>query len=109
MSSAARTPSNVSVIVPTLNEAAYLPRTVRSLALRGGDELIVVDGGSVDETPAVAARCGAHRVISAPPGRARQLNAGAALAHGAVLLFLHADTTLSDGALEAVRRAMRDR
>lgn len=101
------TPPRVSVVVPALNEAAGIGATLRPLApwRRLGHEVIVVDGGSADGTPALAAPL-ADRVLAAPRGRARQMNAGAAAATGDVLLFLHADTRLPDGALDAVRAAV---
>jgi rSAM/selenodomain-associated transferase 2 len=85
----------LSIVIPALNEAATIARTLASLApLRErGHEVIVADGGSEDATPALAAPL-ADRVIAAPRGRARQMNAGAAAAAGDVLLFLHADTEL---------------
>jgi rSAM/selenodomain-associated transferase 2 len=70
-------------------------------------EWIVVDGGSDDGTPDIARTLGARTVI-AERGRARQLNAGAALASGDVVLFLHADTALAAGALDEIRRVLRD-
>lgn len=91
--------SRLSIILPTLNEAAAIRATLAGLqALRGrGVEVIVADGGSTDGTAALAAGW-ADRVLSAPRGRARQMNAGAGAAAGEVLLFLHADTHLPDGA-----------
>lgn len=96
-----------SIIVPTLDEAAGLGPTLRALAplLQRGAELIVVDGGSQDSTPEVARAQGA-RVLHAPRGRARQMNAGAAQAGGAVLLFLHADTYLPTDADRWVAQAI---
>jgi rSAM/selenodomain-associated transferase 2 len=92
-----------SAIIPTLNEAASLPRTVAALrpaaALR---ELIVADGGSADETIAIARAAGA-RVVVAARGRGAQLAAGAAVASGDWLLFLHADCRLERGWEDAVR------
>ncbi|MEW6764549.1 MAG: TIGR04283 family arsenosugar biosynthesis glycosyltransferase [Pseudomonadota bacterium] len=85
----------LSIIVPVLNEAAVLPGTLDRLrGLRAaGHEVIVADGGSTDGSAALA-QSWADRVIEAPVGRARQMNAGAAVASGSVLLFLHADTHL---------------
>ena len=85
----------LSIIVPVLNEAAGIPGALDALApLRArGHEVVVVDGGSDDRTRELAASL-ADRVIQAPRGRARQMNAGADAATGAVLLFLHADTRL---------------
>ena len=85
----------LSIIVPALNEAAGIGATLASLAsLRArGHEVIVADGGSADATREIATPL-ADRVIGAPRGRARQMNAGAAAASGDALLFLHADTRL---------------
>ena len=87
--------SKLSIIVPVLNEGEGVAATLDALAdLRAlGTEVIVVDGGSRDAT-IQRARLRADRVISAPRGRALQMNAGAAKASGDVLLFLHADTRL---------------
>jgi rSAM/selenodomain-associated transferase 2 len=95
----------LSVIIPTLNEREAIEHAIRSAA--GADEIIVVDGGSTDATPAIAEAAGA-RVVSAPRGRGRQLAEGAALARGDVLLFLHADTTLPSGFRTEVVGALAD-
>jgi rSAM/selenodomain-associated transferase 2 len=97
----------LSIVVPVLDEAAGITATLQALApLReAGHELIVVDGGSRDDTAARAAPH-ADRVLQAPRGRARQMNAGAAVAGGEVLLFLHADTKLPPQADEAVAQAL---
>lgn len=89
----------LSIIVPALNEATAIRDTLQALQpLRAqGVEVIVADGGSTDGTAALAASL-ADRVLSAPTGRARQMNAGAAVANGKVLLFLHADTRLPERA-----------
>lgn len=92
---------NVSVVIPALNSEHALPATLAGLG--GVAEVVVVDGGSTDGTPDVAARHGA-RVIAAPRGRGVQLAAGAAAAHHGWLLLLHADTRLGDG-WEAAARA----
>lgn len=83
----------ISVIVPALNEADCIPATLHALqAMRArGHEVIVVDGGSRDRTVALAAPL-ADRVLRTAAGRARQMNAGAAVAGGELLWFLHADT-----------------
>jgi rSAM/selenodomain-associated transferase 2 len=90
----------LSVIVPTLDAAAVLPAALHSLveARRCGvlREVVIADGGSRDETVAIASAWGA-RVVSAPRGRGAQLVAGAAAASGAWLFFLHADTRLTPG------------
>ena len=89
----------LSIIIPCLNEAAGIVAALERLQplRRRGAEVIVVDGGSGDGTVALAAPL-ADQVLSAPRGRASQMNAGAAVAHGEMLLFLHADCTLpADG------------
>ncbi len=95
----------LSIVVPVLNEAAGIVSALQALApLRErGAEVIVVDGGSDDGTVQCAVPW-ADRVLSSPRGRARQMNAGAATARAPLLLFLHADTQLPDGA-DAVLQA----
>ena len=106
----ARSPGQVqdapwlSVVIPTLDEAACIAGAVGSV-LRAGVEVIVADGGSTDATTERARVAGA-RVISAPRGRGPQMNAGAAVARGEALLFLHADTTLPGDYPELVRRTL---
>jgi len=85
--------ARVSVIVPALNEAKHIARTLEAAQRGGPHELIVVDGGSSDETRELADQAGAI-VLNSPPGRSRQMNAGAARATGTSLVFLHADTLL---------------
>jgi len=89
----------LSIIIPMYNEALGIASTLAALApLRArGVEVIVADGGSSDESRALAGAL-ADAVLCTPRGRAVQMNAGAAAARGAVLLFLHADTGLPDGA-----------
>lgn len=98
---------SLSVIVPVLNEERMLAATLRSARGPRVLEVIVVDGGSADGTVAVA-RDRAEIVLSAPRGRAAQMNAGAAGARGEVLLFLHADTVLPPHFDEAVMRSLED-
>jgi rSAM/selenodomain-associated transferase 2 len=91
----AMTVLKLSVVIPALNEAAAIGATLAALApLRArGHEVVLADGGSEDATREIAAHL-ADRVVLAPRGRARQMNAGAAAASGDALLFLHADTRL---------------
>jgi rSAM/selenodomain-associated transferase 2 len=97
----------LAVVLPTLDEAAVIEPTLRALAaLRArGAQVIVADGGSSDDTVARAAPL-ADAVISAPRGRARQMNAGAAACAAEALLFLHADTHLPEGADTLVQAAL---
>jgi rSAM/selenodomain-associated transferase 2 len=96
----------VSIIIPTFNEATTIRELAASLGrLRGEFEVIVCDGGSADATVAIARQLGL-RVIEAPRGRGRQMNAGAKLAAGDALLFLHADTRLPENALALVADAL---
>ncbi|MEZ5786063.1 MAG: TIGR04283 family arsenosugar biosynthesis glycosyltransferase [Xanthobacteraceae bacterium] len=89
----------LSIVIPVLDEAAGITDALYALApLRDrGAEIIVVDGGSRDDTVARATPL-ADSIIAAPRGRASQMNAGAQVATGAVLMFLHADTRLPDDA-----------
>jgi rSAM/selenodomain-associated transferase 2 len=100
----------LSIIVPVLDEAAGIADNLAQLTglRRAGCEVIVVDGGSGDDTTGRAAPW-CDRLISAPRGRAAQMNAGAAVARTGLLLFLHADTRLPPGALDAIEAATRDR
>lgn len=90
---------SLSIIIPALNEAANIPALLAGLQplRQRGAEVIVVDGGSTDDTVTLAGG-GADRVITQSAGRARQMNAGAAVANGEILCFLHADSRLPDGA-----------
>jgi rSAM/selenodomain-associated transferase 2 len=100
----------LSIILPALNESACMAAALAALEplRRRGHEVIVVDGGSTDGTPELA-RGGADRVLSAPQGRASQMNAGARAASGDVLLFLHADTLLPDGADRSIEAGLEAR
>ncbi|WP_444902902.1 TIGR04283 family arsenosugar biosynthesis glycosyltransferase [Microbulbifer sp. CnH-101-E] len=96
-----------SVIVPLLNEREQLPKLVaqlRELVAYSSCEIILVDGGSSDGSAEIAAAAGL-RVIQSQRGRALQMNAGASVACGSWLLFLHADTRLPQGALSAIASA----
>jgi len=100
----------VTIVVPVLDEAAGIVPFLEALAplrAQGAARVVVVDGGSTDDTVARASPL-ADCVVSSPRGRAVQMNAGAAQAGaGDPLLFLHADTRLPAGALDAVREALQ--
>ena len=99
--------ASFSIIVPALDEARGIAATLAALApLRArGTEVIVVDGGSRDATAQIAAPL-CDRLLAAPRGRASQMNAGARASHGEILVFLHADSRLPQGALEAIDAAL---
>ncbi len=126
---------SISVVIPVLNEEGFLPTTLSRTAALGFDELIVVDGGSRDRTLHMVQAFGSvpsrsrqlsatsvqasdlspqHPVLSpvtvieSSPGRARQMNAGAASSRGDIILFLHADTLLPEDAREAIEHALTD-
>lgn len=98
---------SLSIVMPVLNESQHIASTLAHLAplQHRGVEVVVVDGGSDDDTVAQASTL-ADAVVQAPRGRARQMNAGAAVARGEVLLFLHADTLLPTGADRLVEQAL---
>jgi len=96
----------ISVIIPTLNEAAGLEALVADIsATHEPFEIIVADGGSTDGTPDIAERLDL-RLVAAARGRGQQLRAGADQARGDVLLFLHADSRFPQGGLAAIRSAL---
>ncbi|MBV1930760.1 MAG: TIGR04283 family arsenosugar biosynthesis glycosyltransferase [Porticoccaceae bacterium] len=94
---------SLSIVIPVLNESSNIEACLQGLQpLRElGATVIVVDGGSQDDSAALA-RAGADQLIVSKPGRARQMNAGAALARDKWLLFLHADTCLPEKVAEAM-------
>ena len=99
------TDATVSVVIPALDDAMCVGATVTSALGGGASEIIVVDGGSRDDTRTAAIAAGA-RVIDGAPGRARQMNVGALDATGDVLLFLHADTMLPPHACDLALAAL---
>lgn len=105
----------ISIIIPVINEAATIQETLTRFENASEVEVIVVDGGSRDDTVAIAMRVGKMsakslriEVISAAAGRANQMNAGAAVATGDILLFLHADTHLPTSFDTLVRQALQN-
>ena len=94
----------ISVIIPTLNEAASLAELIAETRRIGDCEIVIVDGGSTDETLAQAAS--ADQVLSSERGRATQQNRGAIACRGDVLLFLHADCRLPANAFDAIDAAL---
>jgi len=99
----------LSVIIPTLNEELNLPATLIAVGNPNQDlEVIVVDAGSTDQTVAIAQQHGC-KVFVGNPGRAQQMNAGAAIATGEHLLFLHADTRLPKGYRHEIQRVLDTR
>jgi rSAM/selenodomain-associated transferase 2 len=97
----------ISVIIPTLNEQSTIVGTIERTQEAGADEIIVVDGGSRDETARLAYDAGCV-VLECEPGRAVQQNRGADHASGDVLLFLHADTWPDPTALQQIGQALHD-
>jgi len=96
-----------SIIIPALNESSLIEKTLSALPRRNDAERIVVDGGSLDDTPALAGPL-SDKVLFSPAGRARQMNRGAREASGGVLLFLHADSRLPMDALDLMAKALED-
>lgn len=98
--------NKISVIIPTLNEAQNLAPLLGALRREAeAAEIIVVDGGSRDDTVAVA-RAGDARVVACAPGRGRQLSEGAAASRGEIIVFLHADSVFPAGGLRRIREAL---
>jgi len=96
----------LSIIIPALNEARAIGAMLEAVGqVRGSKEVIVVDGGSVDQTALIAERHGAL-VIKSERGRGLQMHTGACAARGEVLLFLHADTSLPPVAAELISEAL---
>jgi rSAM/selenodomain-associated transferase 2 len=100
---------SISVIIPTLNEEAFLAEAIKSCRVEGVTEIIVADGGSRDATAAIALEHGAQLVVADFAQRAHQMNVGAAQATGDCLVFLHADSIFELGAVEALRTMLLDK
>jgi rSAM/selenodomain-associated transferase 2 len=105
----------ITVVIPALNEERMLPVTLARVAGLGFDEIIIVDGGSTDRTPEIVRSFTPPipalgvTLLTAPAGRARQMNVGASGSRSDVFLFLHADTFLPHDARAAIERALGDR
>ncbi len=99
------TAPRLSIVIPALNEEALIGETLKSIDRDLETEVIVADAGSTDATRHHAEAAGA-RVLRAKPGRAAQMNSGAAAARGEILLFLHADTRLPPGYAEQVKEVL---
>ncbi len=97
----------ISIIMPVLNEAINLRNSLSQLKLSVNEELIIVDGGSSDETMSIASEF-TDRVFQTETGRANVMNYGAGKAVGVVLLFLHADCVLPDNGFDIIRKTLND-
>lgn len=98
--------ARISIIIPVLNEVDNIKKVLTSTQPSQNVEVIVVDGGSVDGTLELVKSLDI-KVVSAPTGRAFQMNVGAKVATGEILLFLHADTILPPGFDTMIRAALR--
>ncbi len=105
---------SIAVIIPVFNEQAALSSMLEAVLILGFEEIVLVDGESQDRSVEVAKAVlegtplERHRILSAPRGRASQMNAGAAQATADILLFLHADTQLPENTRTLIKTAMAD-
>jgi rSAM/selenodomain-associated transferase 2 len=98
----------LSIIIPVLNECEQLPRTISTLKTQiSNHEMIVIDGGSTDGTREWLAQQKELLVVDAARGRGMQMNAGASVASGDALLFLHADCALPPNAIHTIQQVLR--
>lgn len=98
--------SSLSIIIPVFNEADQIEATILPLLENLDLEIIVVDGGSTDQTVEIAQSLGLKVIVSPEKGRAHQMNCGARVASGEILLFLHADTRLSQGYQKVIQQTL---
>ncbi|MEH2029394.1 MAG: TIGR04283 family arsenosugar biosynthesis glycosyltransferase [Nostoc sp.] len=98
--------AKISIIIPAINEAVNIKEAITTTQPSTNIEVIVVDGGSKDNTVEIAQSLNV-KVISSSPGRAVQMNTGAVAASGEILLFLHADTRLPTGFDDMIRTALQ--
>lgn len=98
-------PLTLTIVIPVLNESQVLPQLIKQLRLVDSHQVVFVDGGSSDSTveQIQAAR---YLVLSSAPGRAQQMNVGAQIATGDVLVFLHADTQVPEGLSQLINQAL---
>jgi rSAM/selenodomain-associated transferase 2 len=96
----------ISVIIPTLNEALILEKSIAEIHCHSPHEIIIADGGSEDNTLGIAEKFGLS-IVESPPGRASQMNAGAKTATGDVLLFLHADSRVDADSFQKMAVVMK--
>lgn len=101
--------SMTSIIIPVYNAASHLEKMLRyTLSLNGNFEVIVVDGGSTDQSISIIQSFPQVKLYRAPKGRSHQMNKGANHAKGDVLLFLHADTYLPENGINEISEIMND-
>lgn len=97
----------ISIIIPVLNEEKTIENTIKNLMnIRGNKEIIIVDGGSNDKTVQIA-KC-LTKVVCSPKGRANQMNAGARIAEGNILWFVHSDSIVDENSLINIRKAIEE-
>ena len=96
----------ISIIIPVLNEAEIIQETIKRLQVNSDVEIIVVDGGSKDKTVEIVKQSNIKLVISKQAGRSNQMNYGAAIAKGDILLFLHADTQLPPNYPQLIKQTL---
>lgn len=102
---------SISIIIPVWNEAENLKKLLPYLRQNGGEaliEILVIDGGSTDETKAVTLNCAVQYFLSPEKGRAAQMNYGAKLAKGEILYFVHADTLMPTTFSQDIHEALKN-